>query len=120
MASKKILAAILRKQICLQTKNEAVIEFYYNSFYVMAYLYVLYSGSLDRFYIGSTRGSLEERLRRHLSEHKGYTGKAKDWIVCYSEFYADYKDASSREQTLKRQKDRRGLELMIARSSGEK
>ena len=83
----------------------------------MAYMYVLYSGSIDRYYIGSTRGSLEERLRRHLSDHKGFTGKAKDWEICYSEFYADYKDASSREQALKRQKDRKQLELLVRRSS---
>ena len=85
----------------------------------MAYLYVLYSESLDRYYIGSTRGSLEERLRRHLSDHKGFTGKAKDWKICYHEFYSDYKNAFSREHALKRQKDRKQLELLVRRSSAE-
>ena len=52
----------------------------------MYYFYMLYSKSLDRFYPGHT-SDLKERLRRHITNHKGYTGKAKDWQVVYNEQY---------------------------------
>jgi putative endonuclease len=45
----------------------------------MATFYILHSDQLDKFYIGATDADLTERLRKHLSDHKGFTGKAKDW-----------------------------------------
>ncbi|MCB9811278.1 GIY-YIG nuclease family protein [Candidatus Nomurabacteria bacterium] len=48
----------------------------------MYLLYILYSKTLGRYYVGHCEAPLEERLRRHLSNHKGFTGKAKDWEVC--------------------------------------
>ena len=47
-------------------------------FYFMAWMYIIYSSSLDRYYVGSTRGSIEERLRKHKSKHKGFTGQADE------------------------------------------
>ena len=75
----------------------------------MAYFYVLFSVELNCFYVGSTRGSLEERLRRHLSEHKGYTAKAKDWKVVYDEYFEMYVEAYRREKHIKSLKDRKLL-----------
>ncbi|RLD84112.1 MAG: GIY-YIG nuclease family protein [Bacteroidetes bacterium] len=48
------------------------------------YFYILFSRQLDIFYIGHT-GNLEERLRKHNTNHKGFTGKANDWEIVYSE-----------------------------------
>ena len=48
------------------------------------YVYILYSRYLGNYYIGST-SDVENRLKKHLSNHKGYTSKAKDWIVVYKE-----------------------------------
>ena len=45
----------------------------------MAYVYILFSETLNKYYVGSTVGLIEERLKKHLSDHMGYTGKAKDW-----------------------------------------
>ncbi|WP_317048481.1 GIY-YIG nuclease family protein [Flavobacterium flevense] len=41
------------------------------------YVYILYSKSIANYYVGFSSMSLEERLRRHLSSHKGFTGRAK-------------------------------------------
>ncbi|MGY6522384.1 MAG: GIY-YIG nuclease family protein [Mongoliitalea sp.] len=41
------------------------------------YFYILYSQTLDKYYLGHTCDILEDRLRRHLSNHKGFTGKLK-------------------------------------------
>ena len=64
----------------------------------MAYFYILYSSTLDKYYIGSTSVVLEERLRRHLSSYKGFTSKVKDWKIVYSEHYDDIKEAMKREK----------------------
>ena len=40
----------------------------------MAFLYILYSKSLDKFYVGHIEQSPEERLRKHLSGHDGFKG----------------------------------------------
>ena len=46
-------------------------------------VYILYSETLDGFYVGRTSIGIEERMRRHLSNHSGYTGKAKDWQLVW-------------------------------------
>jgi len=55
----------------------------------MCFCYILYSKSLDKYYIGSSCENLQERLRKHLSNHKGYTSKIKDWIIVYFEEFSD-------------------------------
>ncbi|WP_346429910.1 GIY-YIG nuclease family protein [Chryseobacterium indologenes] len=52
-----------------------------------ATVYLLYSESLDKYYIGYSCEDLQERLREHPSNHKGFTVKAKDWIIIYSESF---------------------------------
>ena len=47
----------------------------------MCYTYILYSETLDKFYIGHTCENLNERLTKHLSNHKGFTAKVKDWKI---------------------------------------
>jgi len=49
------------------------------------YIYILYSEIPDRYYIGSCSNP-EERLKKHLSNHKGFTGTAKDWKIAYRSF----------------------------------
>jgi putative endonuclease len=47
-------------------------------------VYILFSKSLDRFYIGSTIISIDTRLERHLENYYGknkFTAKTKDWMV---------------------------------------
>ena len=41
----------------------------------MAYFYILYSSVLDRYYVGHTTEALEERLRKHLSDHARWTAR---------------------------------------------
>ncbi|MBL7753270.1 MAG: GIY-YIG nuclease family protein [Chitinophagaceae bacterium] len=53
----------------------------------MAYLYILQSVHLGKFYIGSTNGAPGDRLKKHLANHNGFTAKVKDWIVVYTEFF---------------------------------
>tara|TARA_R110000868_G_scaffold235791_1_gene489682 strand:- start:54 stop:458 length:405 start_codon:yes stop_codon:yes gene_type:complete len=68
---------------------------------IMFYVYILYSKSIDKFYIGYTAMELCERLRRHLSSHKGFTSRAKDWEFVYFELIEDKTKAILREKEIK-------------------
>ena len=81
----------------------------------MFYVYVLYSKLIDKYYVGHTSMELTERLRRHLSSHKGYTGKAKDWEVVYFEYYDDKTKAILREQEIKNWKSRTKIVELISK-----
>jgi putative endonuclease len=78
----------------------------------MFYFYILYSESLDRFYIGHC-SDLQERLDRHLTNHKGFTAKAKDWIIVYTEEFADKTLAYARERQVKAWKSRAAIQQLV-------
>ena len=75
--------------------------------------YVLYSEILDRYYIGSTRNPIEERLSKHLSKHDGFTTKAKDWKIVFKEHFEQYEQALEKEKLIKSWKSRRMIEKLI-------
>lgn len=81
----------------------------------MFYVYILYSQNIDTYYVGSTSMLLEERLRRHLSSHSGFTGRAKDWQIVYFESYDNKKAAILRELEIKKWKSKiKIIELISA------
>ncbi|MFD2162079.1 GIY-YIG nuclease family protein [Paradesertivirga mongoliensis] len=43
-------------------------------------VYILYSQSLDKYYVGCT-SDVSERLKKHNTNHSGFTGKLLDWEV---------------------------------------
>jgi GIY-YIG catalytic domain len=47
--------------------------------------YILYSKTLNKFYIGFTSGDVAARLTKHLANHNGFTARAKDWTIVYTE-----------------------------------
>jgi len=71
------------------------------------YVYILYSASIDTFYVGHTSQSIPERIRKHLSSHKGFTSKAKDWRLYYHEEFDSKSLAYRREMEIKRKKSRK-------------
>ncbi len=42
-----------------------------------------------------------ERLRKHNSSHKGFTGKSGDWKVLYTKVYSQKSEAMKRELKIK-------------------
>jgi putative endonuclease len=86
-------------------------------FYGMtAYLYILHSNNLNKFYIGVTH-NIDERLRRHLSNHKGFTGTTADWTLCYYEKFESMQLAKQREKQLKKWKSAKRISELIQKSS---
>ena len=79
----------------------------------MAYFYILYSVVLDRYYVGHTTETLEERLRKHLSAHARWTARAKDWRVVYSEALRTKSEAYRREREVKGWKSRTRIEELL-------
>ncbi|ASW74436.1 excinuclease ABC subunit C [Chryseobacterium piperi] len=63
----------------------------------MCYCYILFSKSLNKYYIGHSYEELQERLRKHLSNHKGFTAKVKDWNIVYYEIFNYKSEAYERE-----------------------
>jgi putative endonuclease len=79
------------------------------------FIYIIYSTQLDRYYVGHTN-NLEERVRKHNTNHKGYTGVVGDWQVVYSEIYQTKSAAYKREREVKKWKKRNQIERLIAES----
>ena len=77
------------------------------------HLYILYSPSKDKYYIGHTGDDLNERLRRHNSDHKGFTGRVGDWRIVYTEEFRTKEDAYKREREIKAWKSKKRIELLI-------
>ena len=81
-------------------------------------VYILYSHRLDTYYIGVTT-DVQGRLRRHLSSRKGFTSRAKDWIVMYTESYKEKNQAYAREKEIKKWKSRRVIQHLISSTASE-
>ena len=79
----------------------------------MYQVYILYSEIKNRFYIGFTSDILAERIRRHNSNHQGFTGKTGDWKLVYSEKFEAKEGAMKREKEIKMWKSRKMIEKLI-------
>ena len=79
----------------------------------MYFLYILYSGSRDKYYVGST-GDLCSRLQSHNSNHSGFTGYTGDWKIIYTEEFETREEAYSRERKIKKWKSRKLIEKLIS------
>jgi putative endonuclease len=76
-------------------------------------VYILYSAVKDRYYVGSSGDDLFQRIRRHNSKHKGFTGLEGDWELKYFEPYTTKTEALLREKEIKRWKSRKKIEKLI-------
>ncbi|WP_291132452.1 GIY-YIG nuclease family protein [Flavobacterium sp. UBA7682] len=78
----------------------------------MFYVYIIYSQSLNKYYVGSCR-NIDERLNDHLNSRSKYTKSAKDWELKYSETFSSISDAYQREIQIKKMKSRIYIENLI-------
>ena len=76
-------------------------------------VYIIYSALIDKYYIGFTSREITERLRRHNSNHKGFTGKKADWQIVHTEDYPTKTLALEREKEIKSWKSRKKIEKLI-------
>ena len=76
----------------------------------MFFVYILYSPSLDRHYIGQT-GDAKERFHLHLDQSTDFTAQADDWLLVFLEPMSSRKEAVRLERRIKQSKSR----LSVAR-----
>ena len=77
------------------------------------YFYIIYSELLDKYYLGYS-SNLKDRINKHNTNHKGFTGRAKDWTLVYSEKYNSKEEAYARERQVKAWKSRKLIEKLIS------
>ncbi|HAH55463.1 MAG TPA: excinuclease ABC subunit C [Flavobacterium sp.] len=75
-------------------------------------VYILFSETKDRFYIGYT-SNLEERIIRHNQKSKGFTGASNDWNLVYYELFENQSEAIKREKQIKSWKSRIKIQELI-------
>lgn len=79
------------------------------------YFYIIFSPSFNKYYIGHT-SNLSERLKKHNSNHKGFTGNVNDWKIVYFEEFKSKNEAYLRERNVKSWKNRKKIEDLISKN----
>jgi len=82
----------------------------------MLYSTFCFLSTANKFYIGHTTEPIEERLRKHNSNHKGFTGKFQDRKIVFTEGYPSQELAYAREREVKNWKSSKRIEKLIAGS----
>ncbi len=78
----------------------------------MYYTYIIYSKSLNKYYVGSCQ-NVQERLNDHLNSRSAYTKTVKDWELKYFETFTSRSEAYRREMQIKKMKSRKYIEKLI-------
>ena len=68
-------------------------------------LYILYSKSIDIYYVGYTN-NIDRRLSEHNRKKGKFTDKGIPWELVYSENFENKKQAMEREKLIKNKKSR--------------
>ena len=78
-------------------------------------VYIIYSSTKNKFYIGFT-SDIKERIIRHNQKSKGFTGSTNDWKIVYTETYLTKSEALTREKQIKSWKSRIKIQELISNS----
>jgi len=84
----------------------------------MHYVYILYSASYDKYYVGETKDVKKRLLQHNDPMQTHYTSKYQPWAVCMSIEIENRKEARKLERFIKNQKSRKFIEKLI-RNKGE-
>src|SRR5690554_4649837 len=79
------------------------------NFTMSAACYILFSKALDKFYVGATNDSVQNRLEKHNKHLYGnhrYTAVATDWIIFLAIETNDYPHAIRMERKIKSMKSK--------------
>ncbi len=76
------------------------------------FFYILYSEYFEKYYIGHT-SNIDDRIRKHNTNHNGFTGGKNDWILVYSEVFETKTEAYARERQVKNWKSKSKITQLI-------
>jgi putative endonuclease len=77
-------------------------------------VYIIFSASIDQYYVGHTQ-NLEERLFRHNNSGSKATKKAADWTLKYTQPFDSRSEAMKHEIEIKAKKSRKFIESLITK-----
>ncbi|MBC5775469.1 GIY-YIG nuclease family protein [Pontibacter sp. KCTC 32443] len=77
------------------------------------YTYILYSETIDRYYVGSCQ-DLDVRLTQHNTGRSKSTKAGSPWQLKYKDTFATRAEAQSRENEIKKKKSRKYIEWLIS------
>jgi putative endonuclease len=78
----------------------------------MYFVYILLSLTRNKYYVGSCQ-DIDDRIRKHSTNHSGFTGKTGDWVLKWKEQHPDKATALKREKQIKNWKSRIMIEKLI-------
>ena len=78
----------------------------------MWYVYIIYSETIDSYYIGYT-ANIPRRMERHNQGWGRFTRSGIPWKLVYFEPYWTKQEAVQREREIKSKKSRRYIEQLI-------
>src|SRR5436190_11232139 len=87
-------------------------RFFAGFLFDMYFVYILYSASKNKFYVGQT-DSIGNRLKSHSAGMSPYTSTADDWNLVYYEEFQTRTEAIRREKEIKKKKSRRYIEELV-------
>ncbi len=76
------------------------------------FVYILFSSTKEKFYIGFT-SDIEQRILRHNQKSKGFTGNNNDWKIVYTETFSEKTEAIAREKQIKSWKSKSKIQELI-------
>ena len=78
----------------------------------MFYTYIIYSKTLDKYYVGHTK-DLNERIARHNRGGNKYTSKGQPWEIAYFKNFETKELAYKRERQIKGWKSKKMIIKLI-------
>ena len=85
----------------------------FGDFFMPYTVYILFSETLDQYYVGQTE-NISDRIFRHRNSGSKSTKQADDWIIVYTEEYGTRSEAMQRELAIKKKKSRKHIEWLIS------
>ena len=82
----------------------------------MYYLYILYSQSARKYYVGSSNDISRRLLEHNDVESSHYTKRHQPWKLVYAEKYVSKTFAIQRERYIKRMKSKKYIERLVEQS----
>jgi putative endonuclease len=101
-------------QIAVHILSRGVLQV---SLFMSFHVYILYSETIDEYYVGHS-GKLENRVFRHVHSGSKATKKARDWVLVYKEQFDTKAEAYRREIEIKKRKSRKYIESLIRINTG--
>ncbi len=84
----------------------------------MFYTYIIYSKSIDKYYIGASENP-ENRLKKHNAKNKGFTNQAGDWEIVYTKAFETKNLALTFEKQIKAWKSKVKIIKLIQAAGSE-